>query len=113
VFLQVVFTSGTQLRQQLLTTAPLIASELTAGLQALEGVTDVRFGEYGILTFRFNNRLLTLYADMLVRRIDPTTYSGNTPPQGLVDAGDRNGDGTADFRMLYSTGDEQTFLLLP
>ena len=113
VFLQIVFTSGTQRRQQLLTTAPLIASELTAGLQALEGVTDVRFGEYGILTFRFNDRLLTLYADMLVRRIDPTTYSGNTPPRGLVDAGDLNGDGTADFRMLYSTGDEQTFLLLP
>lgn len=113
VFLQIVFTSGTQRRQQLLTTAPLIASELTAGLQALEGVTDVRFGEYGILTFRFNNRLLTLYADMIVRRIDPSTYTGNTPPRGLVDAGDLNGDGAADFRMLYSTGDEQTFLLLP
>ena len=113
VFLQIVFTSGTQRRQQLVTTAPLIASELTAGLQALEGVTDVRFGEYGILTFRFNNRLLTLYADMLVRRIDPATYTGNTPPRGLVDAGDLNGDGAADFRMLYSTGDEQTFLLLP
>jgi len=113
VYVRIVFTSGTQRRQQLLTTAPLIVSELIAGLQALEGVTDVRFGEFGILTFRFNNRLLTLYADMIVRRIDPNTYSGNTPPRGLVDAGDLNGDGASDFRMLYSTGDEQTFLLLP
>lgn len=113
VFLQIVFTSGTQRRQQMLTTAPLITSELIAGIQALEGVTDARIGEYGIVTFRFNGRVLTLYSDMLVRRIDPASYTGSTPPRGFLDAGDRNGDGTADFRMLYSTGDEQTFLLLP
>jgi hypothetical protein len=57
--------------------------------------------------------LLTLYADILVRRIDPTSYQGDVAPFGFIAAGDRNGDGTEDFRMLYSTGDEQTFLLLP
>jgi len=113
VVLQLVFNNGTQRRQQMLTTAPLISSELVTGLQSLEGVSDVRFGENGIVTFRFNGRVLTLYADLIVRRIDPASYTGPTPPQGLRDAGDVNGDGAADFRMLYSTGDEQNFLLLP
>ena len=112
VIVQVVFTSGTQRRMQLMTTAPYISDELSTSLQALSGVTDVRFGENGIVTFRYNGRLLTLYADMVVRRIDPTTYTG-TAPKGFFDAGDLNGDGSADFRMLYSTGDEQNFLLLP
>ncbi len=111
--LQLVFNNGTQRRQQMLTTAPLISTELVAGLQSLQGVSEVRFGENGIVTFRFNGRVLTLYADLIVRRIDPTSYTGPTPPQGLRDAGDVNGDGAADFRMLYSTGDEQDFLLLP
>ena len=113
VYLRIVFTSGTQRRQQLMTTAPLITDELVTSLRSMSGVTDVRVEEFGITTFRFNGRVLTLYADMIVRRIDPTTYVGVTPPRGFFDAGDRNGDGTADFRMLYSTGDEQTFLLLP
>jgi hypothetical protein len=112
VIVQVVFTSGTQRRKQMMSTAPLIPDELSAGLLALSGVTDVRFAENGIVTFRYNGRVLTLYADMIVRRIDPTTYTG-TAPRGFVDAGDVNGDGTADFRMRYSTGDEQNFLLLP
>lgn len=113
VYLRIVFTSGTQRRQQLMTTAPLITDELVTSLRNMSGVTDVRVSEFGITTFRYNGRTLTLYADMIVRRIDPTTYLGPTPPRGLFDAGDRNGDSTADFRMLYSTGDEQTFLLLP
>lgn len=113
VYLRIVFTSGTQRRQQLMTTAPLITNELVTSLQSMSGVSDVRVQEFGITTFRFNGRVLTLYADMIVRRIDPSTYVGVTPPRGFFDAGDRNGDGTADFRMLYSTGDEQTFLLLP
>jgi len=113
VYLRIVFTTGTQRRQQLMTTAPLITDELVTSLRNMTGVTDVRVEEFGITTFRFNGRVLTLYADMIIRRIDPTTYVGVTPPRGIFDAGDRNGDGTADFRMLYSTGDEQTFLLLP
>jgi len=113
VYLRIVFSSGTQRRQQSLTTAPLITDEFVTALRNWSGITDIQVSEFGLTSFRYNGRTLTLYADMIVRRIDPKTYVGPTPPRGLFDAGDRNGDGTADFRMLYSTGDEQDFLLLP
>jgi hypothetical protein len=113
VFVQVVYTAGTETRYQLLMPAPAIASEYISGLQAIQGVSQVRLQEFGMSSFTFNNRVLRLYADIIVRRVDPKTYSGPTPQQGLFSAGDLNGDGTDDFRMVYSTGDEQYFYLLP
>tara|TARA_R100001377_G_scaffold77294_1_gene54521 strand:- start:186 stop:521 length:336 start_codon:yes stop_codon:yes gene_type:complete len=111
--MQVIYPSGTTLRQQLFTTAPVIGSEYINGLLAIAGVSNVRFEALGISAFDFNNRTLRMYADFIVRRVDPKTYSGASPATGLFGAGDLNGDGTEDFRMVYSNGDEQYFYLLP
>ena len=82
-------------------------------LLALNGVNTVRFDGYGIISFKFNTRALRMYADFVIRRVDPKTYSTPSPQTGLFGVGDLNGDGTEDFRMVYSTGDEQYFYLLP
>jgi hypothetical protein len=113
VVLQLIFEDGTQRRQQILVTAPLIASEFLTSLQSLPGVSDVRFADAGIITFRFNGRLVTLYADIEIRRIDPASYSGMSRPRGLQNTEDVNRDGSSDFRMLYSSGDEQYFFVIP
>lgn len=113
VVLELVFDAGDQRRKQTFATAPLIASELVSGLQLISGVSDVRFANYGIITFRFNGRTVTIYSDLLVRRVDPASYSDGNPPRGLQNTVDVNGDGTRDFRMFYSTGDYQDFVVLP
>lgn len=105
--------SGTTLRQQLYTTAPVIGSEYINALLALNGVSNVRFEPYGISAFEFNNRTLCMYADFIVRRVNPTSYSGASPTTGLFGVADLNSDGTEDFKMVYSNGDEQYFYLLP
>lgn len=113
VYIQVVYPAGTPLRQQLLTTAPAIGSEYINALLALSGVSNVRFEEYGLSSFQFNGRTLRMYADIIVRRVDPKTYAGATPATGLFGTQDLNGDGTEDFKMVYSNGDEQYFFILP
>ena len=50
----------------------------------------------------------TLLADYQVRRAD----SDSTILLGFFDAGDINGDGMEDFKMVYENGDEQYFLLM-
>lgn len=112
VYLRLVYSSENQLRQQLLTSAPIITEELTAALLALTGVTKVRLEEFGVTSFTFNGRQLYVYADMIVRRVDPTTYAGSTLKTGLSNVSDLNGDGSADFRMVYSNGDEQDFFYI-
>lgn len=113
VYMQVVYPSGTTLRQQLFSTAPAIGSEYISGLLALSGVSNVRFEPYGISAFEFNGRTLRMYADFIVRRVDPKTYTGASPQTGLFALADLNGDKTEDFKMVYSNGDEQYFYLLP
>ncbi len=112
-YMQVVYTSDNVVRQQLFTTAPSIGQEYINALLALNGVSNVRFEPFGISAFSFNGRTIKLYADFIVRRVDPKTYAGTTLKTGLFGVGDLNGDGTEDFRMVYSTGDEQYFYLLP
>ena len=73
----------------------------------------MRFEPYGISAFQFNDRTLRMYADFIVRRVDPKTYSGTSPQTGLFGVADLNGDKTEDFKMVYSNGDEQYFYLLP
>lgn len=113
VYMQVVYPSGDTLRQQLFTTAPAIGSEYINALLALNGVKNVGFEPYGISAFQFNDRTLRMYADFIVRRVDPKTYSGTSPQTGLFGVADLNGDKTEDFKMVYSNGDEQYFYLLP
>lgn len=113
VYMQVIYPSGTTLRQQFFTTAPAIGSEYINALLALNGVTNVRFEPYGISAFQFSNRTLRMYADFIVRRVDPKTYSTPSPKTGLFGVADLNNDGTEDFKMVYSNGDEQYFYLLP
>lgn len=113
VYMQVVYPAGTTLRQQLFTTAPVIGSEYINALLSLSGVSNVRFEEYGVSSFQFNGRTLRMYADFIVRRVDPNSYSGATPQTGLFGVADLNGDGTADFKVVYSNGDEQFFYILP
>ncbi|MCB1666232.1 MAG: hypothetical protein KDI28_10655 [Pseudomonadales bacterium] len=113
VFMQVIYPAGSTLRQQLFTTAPSVGQEFINALLALNGVNTVRFDGYGIISFKFNTRALRMYADFVIRRVDPKTYSTPSPQTGLFGVGDLNGDGTEDFRMVYSTGDEQYFYLLP
>jgi hypothetical protein len=113
VYMQVVYPSGDTLRQQLFTTAPAIGSEYINALLALSGVSNVRFEPYGVSAFDFNSRTLRMYADFIVRRVDPKTYSGTSPQTGLFGVADLNADGTEDFKMVYSNGDEQYFYLLP
>lgn len=112
-FMEVVYTSDSVIRQQIFTTAPSIGPEYVNALLAFNGVTSVNFENFGISTFRFNGRTIKLYADFIVRRVDPKTYAGRTLQTGLFGVGDLNADGTEDFKMVYSTGDEQYFYLLP
>jgi hypothetical protein len=112
VYLRLVYSSDNQLRQQLLTSAPIITEELTAALLAMTGVTKVRLEEFGVTSFTFNGRQLYVYADLIVRRVDPTTYAGSTLKTGLFGVSDLNGDGSGDFRMVYSNGDEQDFFYI-
>jgi hypothetical protein len=49
----------------------------------------------------------------LLRRVDTASYSSGNPPCGLQNTMDVNGDGATDFRMFYSTGDQQDFWVLP
>ncbi len=112
-YMQVVYTSDSVVRQQLFTTAPAIGQEYINALLALNGVTNVRFESFGISSFSFNGRTLKMYADFIVRRVDPKTYAGSTLKTGLFGVGDLNADGTEDFKMVYSTGDEQYFYMLP
>ena len=112
IYLRVVYSNGNQLRQQLLTSAPAIADELTAGLLTLEGVSNVRFEDFGMIAFTFNGRKHRVYADFMVRRVNPASYAGQTLRKGLFSLSDVNGDGSDDFRMVYSNGDEQNFFYL-
>lgn len=112
MYLRVVYSSGTQLRQQLLTSAPVIADELIAGLQSLDGASKVRLESFGIATFTLAGRQHSVYADLIVRRVDPATYAGGSLRTGLFPASDLNGDGSDDFRMVYSNGDEQNFFYI-
>ena len=111
-YMQVVYTSDGVLRQQIFTTAPSVGQEYINALLALSGVSDVRFEPFGISSFKYNGRTLRMYADFIVRRVDPKTYAGQTLKTGLFGVTDLNGDGEADFKMVYSTGDEQYFYLL-
>ncbi|MDX1491418.1 MAG: Calx-beta domain-containing protein [Pseudohongiellaceae bacterium] len=108
VYLSVVYTAGGETRFQNLSTAPTISSEFLAGLSGLNGVSNIRMRDDGTTTFMFNGRSMTMYADFVVRRVDPATYADSFAT-GLFGAGDLNADGTADFKMVYSTGDEQYF----
>lgn len=112
IYLRVVYSSGNQLRQQLLTSAPAVTDELTAGLLTLGGVSNVRFEDFGMIAFTFNGRKHRVYADFMVRRVNPTSYAGQTLKKGLFSVSDINGDGRDDFRMVYSNGDEQNFIYL-
>ena len=112
VYLRLVYSSDNQLRQQLLTSAPIITEELTAALLAMTGVTKVRLEEFGVTSFTFYGRQLYVYADMIVRRVNPATYAGSTLKTGLFGVSDLNGDGSGDFRMVYSNGDEQDFFYI-
>jgi hypothetical protein len=112
-FMEVVYTADSVLRQQIFTTAPAIGPEYINALLAFNGVTNITFENYGISSFRFNDRTIRMYADFIVRRVDPKTYAGRTLQTGLFGTADLNGDGTEDFRMVYSTGDEQYFFMLP
>ena len=113
VFMQVVYPAGTTLRQQLFTTAPAIGSEYINALLGLNGVSNVQFEPYGVSSFQFNGRTLRMYADFIVRRVNPNSYSGPSPQTGIFGVGDLNGDKTEDFKVIYSNGDEQYFYLLP
>lgn len=113
VYMQIIYPAGSTLRQQLLTTAPANWQEFSNGLLALNGVNTVRSEGNGIVSFKYNTRTLRMYADFIVRRVDPKTYSTPSPKTGLFSVSDLNGDGMDDFRMVYASGDEQYFYLLP
>lgn len=108
IYIVVIYANGSELRQQVLSTAPAITDEYIAGLQALGGVSNVILGDYGTSTFVFGGQTHGMYADAVVRRVDPRVY-GSSPATGLFGTSDINGDGTADYRMVYSNGDEQYF----
>jgi len=110
-YLEAVYTSGT-LRHQALYTAPAIADEYVAALQSLGSVSNAKLSDNGISTFVSGGLTHRMYADFVVRRVNPATYSG-TFTTGLFEVNDLNGDGTTDFRMVYSTGDEQYFFYFP
>jgi hypothetical protein len=111
-YVEVVYTSGVAVRHQPMHTAPAIADEYIAGLQSLSNVSNVKLSDNGTSTFVFAGRTHRMYADFIVRRVDPTSYSGSITT-GLFGVGDLNGDGTGDFRMVYSNGDEQYFFYFP
>lgn len=110
-YLEAVHTSGT-LRHQSLYTAPAIADEYKTALESLGSVSNVKLSDNGVSTFVSGDRTHRMYADFVVRRVNPASYSG-TFTTGLFEVNDLNGDGTKDFRMVYSTGDEQYFFYFP
>lgn len=113
----VVFKDGTDYREQILSTAPVNANDLVERIEARVGITEARVLDYGVVLISSvldsfagitGATEFTLLADYQVRR----AASDSTILLGFFDAGDINGDGLEDFKMVYENGDEQYFLLM-
>ena len=108
------YTDGSDYKVQYLHSAPANDSELEVELLRRIGVTAVTFGDYGIVHFSTITsaggavtgsngiKLIADYTLTRVRNFSPTM-------QGFYDHSDVNGDGISDFRMVYSSGDQQIF----
>jgi len=97
-------------KMQLFTSAPINSSELELAIQRRIGYINVSFEEYGILTFK----ALLSRSDRQTIRVIPDYTIGKVQDfssdlVGFFDAGDLNGDNVGDYKMIYSTGDEQLF----
>ena len=108
VLLNVTFRDEAEYRQQLLSSAPLDADEFALELDNFTGASNVSLEEYGVSTFKFGAETITLFADYLVRRVPDFDSS----MIGVTAIADVNGDGVDDLKMVYSSGDEQYFLVM-
>ena len=103
------FLDGTIMRDQVLSTAPLDSNELTSTLEAVNGVNDVIYAGQGIVTYTFEQENYALFAGYIIRNVERFL----TSLVGISDVADFNNDGNPDLKMIYSSGDEQTFYSIP
>lgn len=106
--LALVYPDGEENRYQRLNASPLDPDALEGALKQLGG-TDIRFMDHGEISAQVGSNRESLVADFVVRRLEP----GDNSPSRLYTTGDINGDGQADFRMVYSSGHEQYFYYFP
>jgi len=97
-------------KMQLFTSAPFNPSELELAIRRRIGYIDVSFEEYGILTFKaalsvLDRQTISIIPEYTIGKVQD--FSSDLA--GFFDMGDLNGDDIADYKMIYSNGDEQIF----
>jgi hypothetical protein len=111
------FQVGSEYKVQYFSSAPANDGELEVALRRRLGVTEVTFGDYGIINFKTiaatgggasSTNLINIMADYSLTKI----RDFSSDQQGFYDHVDINGDGFRDYRMVYSNGDQQVFFYI-
>jgi predicted acyltransferase (DUF342 family) len=111
--LSLLFRDGNgMLLEQELVPIPADWLALKATLAAIAGLEDLRIDSQGSISMLYQGTRLRARVTYQVTRSGITT---DKPADGvlLVPAGDINGDGTEDYRLLYPNGDVQGLLIFP
>ena len=127
VIVSVIYQDGTKYRQQVLTTAPINGPELlstlnTKGLNrcvvisgvCLVNITRSKQGSGGQVVFETpylsaGKKLeITIFSDYKIRKVP--NFTSNMV--GFYEVNDKNGDGSADYQMIYSNGEAQYFFFV-
>ena len=101
-------TVSSVLRQQTLSPAPIISTEVENVLGSIAGVTKATAEQDGIISILYLGQPFTLIADYIIRRVPRK----ETIAPGVYPDPDLNGDGLEDLRFVYSNGDEQYFIFV-
>ena len=111
------FWDGAAYKMQTLVTAPVVDSELELAMSKSSGTVSTTLKDTGELEYvRVVPGLpngqttikYTLFPNYSISRVPDYRPSMH----GFYETGDRNGDGQADFRMIYSNGYEQLFFVV-
>ena len=127
--ISVIFTDGTDKREQFLTSAPINGPELiqqlkssgvdrcaTVSAPCLVNVNNPKQLPNGIIIFDVPSTVssssatvkVTLLADYQIRKVPNFTPS----KVGFRETRDLNNDGSGDYQMIYANGEEQYFFLV-
>lgn len=100
--------ASASLRTQELLPVPADWQALKAHLGTMAGVTSADLGADGVITVTLPGQTLRVRAAYRV-----VEGSGSAMPLVLEGAGDQNGDGLSDYRVVYPNGDSQLLHRLP